>query len=46
MKQRKTKIKWLPPIPPPSDPKLLDIWRMYEDGRIIVTRLCGQIGNK
>lgn len=26
-------MKWLPPIGPPKDPKLHDVWRIYETGR-------------
>lgn len=40
-------IKWLPPIDPPKDPKLHEVWRMYELGRWMILRIHGhQIGNR
>lgn len=39
--------KWLPPIDPPADAKMNDVWRLYEQGRLLVLRVHGkQIGVK
>lgn len=38
--------KYLHPIPPPTDPKLFSVYRIYEQGRMLITKICGQIGVK